>query len=197
MQESIGSRDREPGGAWKGRKRTACRTPANETVAPSPSQTSPSQTQSQKNNNKRAKIVKQPSTVPSIHASTSSKEANHPVPSSTDPPLLRRDAPHMVGEDASAQYQIGKPPTRKKKHGGSLTHLPLCNNQSLEKTLSEEDLEQRRIDSANYITDQILELGDPGVTVGCHQGRIRDWRVSSILVSLNTMICVYAHKKHF
>ncbi|GJJ75411.1 hypothetical protein EMPS_07769 [Entomortierella parvispora] len=81
-----------------------------------------------------------------------------------------------VDEAASAQYQAGKPPTRKKKHGGSLTHLPLCNNQDVEKALSEEELERRRIESANFITDQVLLLQNPGVTVFCHQGRIRDWR---------------------
>jgi len=83
-----------------------------------------------------------------------------------------------VDEAASAQYQAGKPPTRKKKHGGSLTHLPLCNNQDTEKALSKEELQRRRIESANFITDQVLLLQNPGVTVFCHQGRIRDWRVS-------------------
>jgi len=116
--------------------------------------------------NKRARGKKQ---LAAIDTGSTTEETNE-VPRATGHRA-------SVDEVASTLYQAGHPPTRKKKHGGSLMHLPLCNNQGLEKTLSEEELEQRRIESANFITDQILLLENPSVTVFCHQGRIRDWKV--------------------
>lgn len=119
---------------------------------------------------KRARNAKNLPTATATHAFSTTLETSQSPPKHST----------STTEPAPTQYQAGRPPTRKKKHGGSLTHLPLCNNQDFEKTFSEEELEQRRIESANYITNQILLLEDPGPTVFFHKGRIRDWRVTSL-----------------
>jgi len=173
----------------QGRKRSIRRKSAAEAIiADCTPSTSPANSHKRPRNNKQSTLVAPARTS----ISTTIETIDLVVVSTAQQPPLQQNVPEVqrhgasFSEEASVQHQAGKPPTRKKKHGGSLTHLPLHDNFSLEKTMSEEDLEQRRIESANYITDQILELGNPGVTVGCHQGRIRDWKVR-ILVLARTL----------
>lgn len=105
-----------------------------------------------------------------------------PLPLPEKPTTTPQASRALAAEELSSSYNhAGRPPTRKKKHGGSLTHLPMHDNYHLEGTMGVGELENRRMESANYITDEILDLGDPGVTVYCHKGRIRDWKVNLIV----------------